>query len=64
MAEPTCELKESLEENARRAIAYEKGLEITLPEPEARKDALEDVELAGQNLRNHVANCDLCRQHS
>jgi hypothetical protein len=64
MAEPNCELRESLEVNARKAVAYEKGLETTLPEPEARKDALEGVELASLNLRDHVANCDLCRQHS
>jgi hypothetical protein len=64
MAEPKCELKESLEENARKAVAYEKGQETTLPQPQARKDALEGVELAGLTLRNHVANCDLCRRHS
>jgi hypothetical protein len=64
MAEPNCELRESLEVNARRAVAYEKGLETTLPEPEARKDALEEVELASLSLRDHVANCDVCRQHS
>jgi hypothetical protein len=64
MAEPNCELRESLEVDARKAVAYEKGLESTLPEPEARKDALEKVEMASLNLRDHVANCDLCRQHS
>jgi hypothetical protein len=64
MAGPKCELKESLEVNARNAVAYEKGLETTLPEPEARKDALEGVELASLNLRDHAANCDVCRQHS
>ena len=64
MAQSTCGVKESLEENARKAVAYEKGLETTLPQPEARKDAAEDVEIASLNLRNHVANCDLCRQHS
>jgi hypothetical protein len=62
MAQAHCELKESLEVNARKAVAHEKGLESTLPEPEARKDALEDVELAGLNLRNHVENCDVCRE--
>jgi hypothetical protein len=62
MAQPHCEQKESLEVNARKAVAHEKGLESTLPEPEARKDALEDVELAGLNLRNHVENCDVCRE--
>jgi hypothetical protein len=64
MAEPRCELKESLEENARKAVAYEKGQETTLPQPQARKDALEGVELASLILKNHVANCDLCRRHS
>jgi hypothetical protein len=64
MVEPKCELKESLEVNARNAIAYEKKLETTLPEPETRKDALEGVETASLNLRDHVANCEVCRQHS
>jgi hypothetical protein len=64
MVEPKCELKESLEVNARNAVAYEKKLETTLPEPEARKDALENVELASLHLRDHVANCEVCRQHS
>jgi hypothetical protein len=64
MGGPKCDLKESLEVNARKAVAYEKGLETTLPEPEARQDALEDVELASLNLRDHVANCDVCRQPS
>jgi hypothetical protein len=64
MAESKCELKESLEVNARNAVAHEKELETTLPDPEARKDALEDVELASMNLRDHVANCEVCRQHS
>jgi hypothetical protein len=64
MAESKCELKESLEVNARNAVAHEKELETTLPDPEVRKDALEDVELASMNLRDHVANCEVCRQHS
>jgi hypothetical protein len=64
MAEPKCELKESLEVNARKAVAYEKELETTLPEPAARKDALEDVELASLKLSDHVANCEVCRQDS
>jgi hypothetical protein len=64
MAQPNCELKEKLEVNARKAVAYEKGLESKLPEPEARKVALEDVELASLNLRNHVANCHVCHQES
>jgi hypothetical protein len=64
MARPRCDQKESLEVSARKAVAYEKGLESTLPEPEERKDALERVELAGLNLRDHLANCDVCRQPS
>jgi hypothetical protein len=64
MAQPRCEQKESLEENARKAVAHEKELESTLPEPEERKDALESVELASLNLRDHLANCDVCRQPS
>jgi hypothetical protein len=62
MGQPNCELKETLEVNARKAVAHEKELENTLPEPEARKDALEDVELASINLRNHAARCDVCRE--
>jgi hypothetical protein len=62
MLQPHCELKENLEVNARKAVAYEKGLENTLPEPEARKGALKDVESASLNLRDHVANCDVCRE--
>jgi hypothetical protein len=64
MVETKCELKESLEVKARNAVAHEKELETTLPEPEARKDALEEVELASLNLKDHVANCEVCRQHS
>ena len=64
MAEPKCALKESLEVNARKAVAYEKGLETTLPNPAARKDALEGLELASLNLRDHLANCDVCRKPS
>jgi hypothetical protein len=64
MAQRHCELKERLEINARKAVAYEKGQESTLPEPNARKGALEDVELAGLTLKDHVANCEVCRQES
>jgi hypothetical protein len=64
MAHPRCEQKESLEVNARKAVAHEKELETTLPQPEERKDALEGVELAGRNLRDHLANCDLCSKTS
>jgi hypothetical protein len=62
MLQPHCELKENLEVNARKAVAYEKGLEITLPGPEARKGALEGVESASFNLRDHVAHCEVCRE--
>ena len=61
MAEPKCALRESLEVNARKAVASEKGLETTLPDPEARRDALEGVELASLNLRDHLAQCEVCR---
>jgi hypothetical protein len=64
MAQPKCELRERLEADARKAVAYEKGQESTLPEPDERKGALEDVELASLNLRNHVANCEVCRKKS
>ena len=64
MARPTCEQKESLEVNAREAVAYEKKLESTLPDPEERKDAVERVELAGLHLKDHLAKCDVCRQPS
>jgi hypothetical protein len=64
MARPRCEQKENLEVNARKAVAYEKQMESSLPEPEERKDALAGVELASLNLRDHLANCDVCRQPS
>jgi hypothetical protein len=64
MAGPKCEVRESLEVNARQAVAHEKGLEVTLPEPEARIDAVKGVEFASLNLKDHVATCDVCRQHS
>jgi hypothetical protein len=64
MALPRCEQKESLEANARKAVAFEKEQETTLPEPAERKDALEGVELASLNLRDHLANSDVCRKPS
>jgi hypothetical protein len=64
MARPRCEQKEILEVNARKAVAHEKEMEGTLPEPAERKDAVEGVEVASLNLRDHLANCDLCRQPS
>jgi hypothetical protein len=60
MKQPHCTYKESLEERVRDAVAHEKGLENTLPEPEARKEALEEVERAGNELREHTATCNLC----
>ena len=64
MARPACEQKETLEVNARNAVAYEKKQENTLPDAEERKDAVESVELASLNLRDHLANCDVCRKAS
>jgi hypothetical protein len=64
MARLKCEQKESLEVNARKAVAHEKELENTLPQPEERKEALEGVESASLNLRDHLANCDVCRQQA
>jgi hypothetical protein len=64
MARPRCEQKESLEANARKAVAYEKEQESTLPEAGERKEAVEGVELASLNLKDHLANCDICRKPS
>jgi hypothetical protein len=64
MAQPRCEQKERLEANARKAVVYEKEQEGTLPEAAERKDALEGVELASLNLKDHLANCDICRKPS
>lgn len=60
MERPNCPCKEKLEERVREAVAHEKGLENTLPEPEARKEALEQVERASNELREHTATCRLC----
>lgn len=60
MERPYCPDKGSLEERVRDAVAHEKGLENTLPEPEARKEALEEVERASNELREHTATCSLC----
>jgi hypothetical protein len=57
---PNCPYKESLEERVREAVAHEKGLENQLPEREARKEALEQVERASNELRDHTATCNLC----
>jgi hypothetical protein len=64
MTRPACEQKETLEANARNAVAYEKKQENTLPDPEERKDAVESVELASVNLRDHLENCAVCRHPS
>jgi len=64
MAQPRCEQKERLEANARKAVAYEKEQEGTLPKPAERKDAVEGVELASLHLKDHLANCDICRKPS
>jgi hypothetical protein len=60
MERPNCKHKEYLEERVRDAVTHEKGLENTLPEPEARKEALEEVERASNELREHTATCSLC----
>ena len=60
MEQPHCPYKESLEERVREAVAHEKGLENILPEPQARKEALEEVERASNELREHTATCSLC----
>jgi hypothetical protein len=60
MERPNCPFKESLEERVREAVAHEKGLENKLPEPEVRKEALEQVERASNELREHTATCNLC----
>jgi hypothetical protein len=60
MERPNCRYRESLEERVRDAVAHEKELESELPEPEARKEALEQVESASNDLREHTATCNLC----
>jgi hypothetical protein len=60
MEQPTCRYREILEQTIRDAVAHEKGLESRLPEPEARKEALERVERASNNLKEHTTSCDLC----
>jgi hypothetical protein len=60
MEPPACKHREYLEERVREAVAHEKGLENTLPEPGARKEALEEVEHASNELREHTATCSLC----
>jgi hypothetical protein len=57
-----CRIKEMLAERVRDAVAHEKELETQLPEPEARKDAGEQVEVASLNLREHVEACEACKR--
>jgi hypothetical protein len=60
MERRNCQYKESLEERVRDAVAHEKELESKLPEPEARKEALEQVERASNDLKEHTETCSLC----
>jgi hypothetical protein len=60
MERPNCRHKESLEERVRDAVAHEKELESKLPEPEARKEALEQVERASNDLKEHTETCSKC----
>jgi hypothetical protein len=60
MEQPICRYRERLEQRVRDAVAHEKELESKLPEPEARKEALEQVERASNDLKDHSASCDLC----
>jgi hypothetical protein len=62
MEQPICRYREGLEQRVREAVAHEKELETKLPEPDARKEALEQVERASDALREHTASCDLCNQ--
>jgi hypothetical protein len=64
MKQPQCRIKEMLAKRVRDAVAHEKELETQLPEPAARKDAGEQVELASLNLREHVETCKLCQKDS
>jgi hypothetical protein len=60
MERPNCRYRETLEQRVRDAVAHEKELESKLPEPQARKEALEQVERASNDLREHTASCNLC----
>jgi hypothetical protein len=64
MEQPQCGIKEMLAERVRNAVAHEKELETQLPEPAARKDAGEQVEVASLNLREHVESCKVCKRDS
>ena len=60
MERPNCRYRKSLEKRVRDAVAHEKELESKLPEPEAREEALEQVERGSNDLRDHTATCNLC----
>jgi hypothetical protein len=60
MERPNCRYKEGLEEKVREAVAYEKQLESRLPVPATRNEALEQVERASNDLKEHTATCSLC----
>ena len=62
MGELRCERKETLEAKVRDAVVHEKELENQLPEPKARKQAQEQVELASLDLKDHIAKCQMCQQ--
>ena len=62
MEQVQCRIKEILAERVRDAVAHEKELETQLPEPAARKDAGEQVEVASLNLREHVETCAACKR--
>jgi hypothetical protein len=60
MEHPNCRYKENLEEKVRDAVAYEKQLGNRLPVPEARDEALKQVERTSNDLKEHTATCSLC----
>ena len=55
MERPNCRYKESLGERVRDAVSHEKELESKLPEPEARRKHLEQVERASTDVKE--GNC-------
>ncbi len=60
MRRTICAVKEELEAKVRDAVAREKELETELPEPEERKTAQNEVEVASLNLINHPKQCTRC----
>jgi hypothetical protein len=64
MEQPQCGINEILADRVRDAVAHEKEMETQLPEPAARKDAGEQVEVASLNLREHVETCKVCKRDS